>query len=263
MTSERAITTSLGEIVIREHPSHIDKPPVLCIPDCGDLIGAQSIIWRCPLTSYYSLAAVDPLGSGGSAQPSNAAYSVQEHADVIHQALTTIPSRARWSLVGFGTGFCLAVELSRRYPKTISHVVGLGVGGMDSRPISGKYPISKTVEQFISSELPMWIKREQTFSPDQSPPIERISGEALFFTLRNIHEYIRTGELYQGIKECRIPLSWIVSENANVRSMFLHSSVPGSLSLVEVPSRADDPLVGNYQHTIISLQVALGVGREL
>jgi pimeloyl-ACP methyl ester carboxylesterase len=263
VVTEHQIGTDLGVLAFRGDSLCPGKTPTLLIPDYGTLIGPGNLLWKCPLTAEYSLVAVDPFGTGNSDRSDNPTLTVQGHSQAIYHALLSFAPTPKWSVVGLGTGFPVAVELGRQHPEMISHVVGLSVGRLDPRPTSGSTPLSSSVGEFVRSELPLWLHREKLLDQQDSLRAGNFSEAGFFYFLKSVHEYIRQGEFFHAIESFQGAISWIVPEEQNVRPVFFNSATPTRLSIVEIPSPTRHLLIGNYRHTMLALQVALGVGRDL
>lgn len=262
MEDLRKINTEVGEIAIRGSGRDRGKPPVLFIPDYGDVVSPENALWSSPLADGYALVAVDPLGTGWSAQPMSARYTIDDHCTSIYQVLTSFDVRLRWSLVGFGAGFCLAVALHHAYPNLLSHIIGVGVGGIDPRSAGGRAPISSNIEQFLSAEFPLWLKRAQRLANGTVSSCDKPSGMGVYYTLQNVHAYIRSGAFLGAVESSSIPVTWIVPQHADVSSEFFNSELPNSLTLVQIPCDSDNLMSDRYKRTLNAIQVALGVGGD-
>jgi pimeloyl-ACP methyl ester carboxylesterase len=75
------------------------------------------------LSSSHEVIAVDLLGFGLSPAPDTAQFTIDEHVDAIMASLKRLRVRRPVTLVGHSLGALIAIRLSARFPKWVSHLV--------------------------------------------------------------------------------------------------------------------------------------------
>ena len=75
------------------------------------------------LTDAHRVIAVDILGFGGSPAPTNAIYSIDEHARALHATIRSLRLRAPFVLVGHSLGALISARYTAENPASVAKLV--------------------------------------------------------------------------------------------------------------------------------------------
>ena len=138
--------------------------------------------------AYYSAVAAHPLfhgrrsllidllGHGISDRPTDAAYTLEEHADLLASALTTAGVSGA-QLIGHSMGGAVAIVLAARHPQLVQALV-LVDANLDPRPPGVGVGVGYTEEEFVHGGG--WSETLDQVGPHWAATMRLAGREALY-----------------------------------------------------------------------------------